>query len=145
MITDSQTGVDFGQLMTAPGISPLVAFQLDQKVGDGIPTTGRVVALTDNDGLLGWVNGQPSDSATSCYNTTTSRYSTNMTVCLAIALTPLHILELRIQMVTQSQTAMAMVIYCHTKVTTLGIAYRASRQNFVMGIHQTKWQKYFTI
>jgi len=77
MITDSQTGVDLGQLQTVPGLSALMAFQLDQKVDDGIPTTGRVVALTDNGGLLVWVNGQASDSATSCYNNVTSRYSTN--------------------------------------------------------------------
>jgi prepilin-type N-terminal cleavage/methylation domain-containing protein len=56
------------------------AYNMDTKVDDGLPTTGKVVAVYINGTTLATAtaNGQTSDSATSCYNSTTNSYSTGV-------------------------------------------------------------------
>lgn len=64
-----------GSMYSNATITPLSAFRIDQKVDDGVPTTGNVRALYINSYWINQPNAQASDSATSCYNTTTNIYS----------------------------------------------------------------------
>jgi prepilin-type N-terminal cleavage/methylation domain-containing protein len=59
------------------------AYQIDKKVDDGLPATGTVTATWDSGNLnenapAPAVNAAASDSATSCYNTTSGTYSINI-------------------------------------------------------------------
>jgi len=58
-------------------ITVLQAYNIDNKMDDGIATTGNVVAVWVNNSQTSTstVNAQATDSATSCYNTSSNTYS----------------------------------------------------------------------
>lgn len=69
-----------GGLMYANATIPVIqAYNIDKKIDDGISTTGKVQATYINGGWnLQLANAQSSDSSTSCYNSTTNAYSTDV-------------------------------------------------------------------
>jgi prepilin-type N-terminal cleavage/methylation domain-containing protein len=72
------TSVDnTGTLSSTPNIRVIQAYNIDRKMDDGLPTTGSVQATYINNGdiVLRNANAEVTDSATSCYNTTTNAYS----------------------------------------------------------------------
>ncbi|HEU5047633.1 MAG TPA: type II secretion system protein [Rickettsiales bacterium] len=64
-----------GSMVSTPALSVLTAYRLDQKMDDGKPVTGSVQALFITSYWINQPNAQASDSATSCYNTTSGTYS----------------------------------------------------------------------
>lgn len=67
-----------GGMMSAPALSVTQAYNMDKKVDDGLPATGRILALCLSDWWIYPTNSQASDSATSCYNNNTNAYSTDI-------------------------------------------------------------------
>jgi prepilin-type N-terminal cleavage/methylation domain-containing protein len=69
-----------GAMSSNANITVSQAYNMDKKVDDALPTTGKVQAVYLNDtySTNSPVNAQSSDSATSCYNTTTNTYSTDI-------------------------------------------------------------------
>jgi hypothetical protein len=62
-------------MFSTPSIPVMVAYNMDKKMDDGIPNTGNVQAVYENNYSLHHANAQASDSATSCFNNTTNTYS----------------------------------------------------------------------
>lgn len=67
-----------GNMLSAPAMSVIQAYNIDQKVDDGVPTQGSARAIYLNTNYNSPANDQVSDSTTSCYNKTTSTYSINV-------------------------------------------------------------------
>ena len=63
-----------------PTIPVTQAYNIDKKIDDGLPTTGTVIAnyILASTSATTPANAQVTDSATSCYNTTTNTYSTDV-------------------------------------------------------------------
>lgn len=64
-----------GGTVANPAITVMQAYNIDNKIDDGLPTSGNVRATYLNTWYVTQANPQLSDSATSCYNTTTNAYS----------------------------------------------------------------------
>lgn len=60
---------------SAPGMSTIQAYNIDQKVDDGLPMTGRVLALYANNGVIWAGSGMPSGTAP--YTTATAGSATS--------------------------------------------------------------------
>ncbi len=62
-------------LETKSGLTVQQAYNMDTKVDDGIPITGRVLARQIYLGIFNYAPNNTSDTSTTCYNSATSRYS----------------------------------------------------------------------
>jgi prepilin-type N-terminal cleavage/methylation domain-containing protein len=65
-----------GQFTSAVGLTVAQAYAIDQKIDDGLPTTGRVQTQYDNGGIANSPNtATAGGTSASCYDTTTKLYS----------------------------------------------------------------------
>jgi prepilin-type N-terminal cleavage/methylation domain-containing protein len=64
-----------GGMFSNPALTVAQAYNIDKKIDDGLPVTGNVQAVYLSAWNFLYANPQASDSATSCYNTTTNTYS----------------------------------------------------------------------
>lgn len=64
-----------GGMTSNPSIPVIQAYRIDQKIDDGFAMSGTVRDLYISYYTIVQGNGQGSDSTTSCYNTTTNKYS----------------------------------------------------------------------
>lgn len=68
-----------GGYTSNPALSVIQAYNIDKKIDDGIPNQGSVRDESPGGGYwFGQPNAQSSDSSTSCYNSTTNKYSTSI-------------------------------------------------------------------
>ncbi len=63
-----------GTLTSHPGLTTAEAYDIDKKIDDGLPVTGKVLARYVNDGVKEAPSARVSSSDT-CYDTITSQYS----------------------------------------------------------------------
>lgn len=66
-----------GEIHSRVFLSVMQAYNIDSKMDDGKPTTGRVLARHINNSLIADANNAATASATTCYETTGNTYTTS--------------------------------------------------------------------
>jgi len=66
---------DDAGMQSQPGINPIQAYVIDNKIDDGLPASGKLQAIYNFDYYLKWSTASATYSVNNCFDTTTQKYS----------------------------------------------------------------------